>query len=157
MSIATERANTANSAGSSVEAKRRKRHAARKSRLAAAALSMTATGVLTASFAHADRAEAATTTSTFVGAPNSNRWGEVQVRLSVKNGKISDVAAVKLPSHTRKSVRLSTNAASILRSTTLSTHTAPVDTISGASMTSRSYIASLQSAIDKARAAGALS
>lgn len=127
--------------------------------MAAVALSLTATGVLSASFAKADQANAATTTassSTYLGVADSNRWGVVQVRLSVKGGKITDVTAVKLPNHRPKSVRLSTNAASVLRSTTLTTKSIPVDTISGASMTSRSYLVSLQSAIDMARAAGAL-
>jgi uncharacterized protein with FMN-binding domain len=120
---------------------------------------MVTTGVLTASFAHADRADAATATatkSTYLGSVSTNKWGPTQVRITVSNGTITDVVAVQLPSSKAKSVRLSTNAASILKTEVLAAQSANVDTVSGATMTSRSYLTSLQSAIDTARTAGAV-
>jgi uncharacterized protein with FMN-binding domain len=137
----------------------KRRHAARKTRVAAVGLSVVATTAITNLFARADRAEAATVSSaskTFTGAAYTNKWGTTQVKITVKSGKITDVATVTLPAHTGKSVRLSNHAASALRTEVLTAQTATVDTVSGATQTSDSYLQSLQSAIDKARAAGAL-
>ncbi len=139
---------------------RKRRHAARKTRVAAAALSLTATGVLAQTFAAAERAEAATSSATatatkiYTGSVATNKWGSTQVQVTVSGGKISNVTTLQLPSSKPKSVRLSTNAATVLKAKVISAQTASVATVSGATMTSRSYLESLQSAIDKARAAG---
>ncbi len=139
----------------------RKRHAAKKARAAALGLSLATTGALTLGFANADRAEAATSTATatktFTGSASTMKWGTTQVRITVAGGRITDVTAVQLPDSKAKSVRLSTNAAAVLRTRVLAAQSADVDTVSGATMTADAYLDSLQSAIDKAFAAGALS
>jgi uncharacterized protein with FMN-binding domain len=138
----------------------RKRHAARKTRLAVAGLSLVTTGILTQTFATADRADAAVGTAaatSYTGAASTNRWGTVQVRLTVSGGKITNITTLQLPSSKPKSVRLSNNAVSIIKPQVISAQSTNVNTVSGATLTSRSYLTSIQSAIDTARAAGALS
>lgn len=139
--------------------KRTRRHAAKKSRVAALGLSLVTTGVLTATFAKAEPASAAsvtTTAKTYTGSVATNRWGASQVKLAVANGRITNVTPVQLPNSKAKSVRLSNNAASIIRTEVLRAQSTNVNTVSGATMTSNSYLASLQSAVDQAQAAGTL-
>jgi uncharacterized protein with FMN-binding domain len=78
------------------------------------------------------------------------RYGPAQVRVTVSNGKIIKVEAVQLQNGDAKSQAISSNAAPILQQSVLAKQTAAVDTVSGATYTSLSYEASLQSALDKA-------
>jgi uncharacterized protein with FMN-binding domain len=150
----------ASSGGRPTAPVRKRRHAARKTRVAAAALSLTATGLLTQAFAAAEHAQAATSSSTatatktYTGSVATNKWGSTQVQVTVSVGKITNVTALQLPNSKPKSARLSTNAATVLKVKVISAQSASVTTVSGATMTSRSYLESLQSAIDTARAAG---
>jgi uncharacterized protein with FMN-binding domain len=138
----------------------KRRHAAKKTRVAAVGLSLVTTGILTGVFAKAEPANAATVASTaattYTGAVATNKWGPVQVKLTVTSGHITNISTLQLPSRKPKSVRLSTNAATVIRTEVLTAQSTQVDTVSGATMTSRSYLESLQNAVDQARAAGTL-
>ena len=90
---------------------------------------------------------------TYVGSTETNRWGPVQVQISVSGGKIIDVTALQTPSDRGQSVDINNYAAPVLANETLTAQSAKIDTVSGATYTSKSYKASLQSAIDLARAA----
>ena len=79
----------------------------------------------------------------------STRYGPAQVRVTVKGGKIVKVEAVQLQEGDPKSAAISSYAEPILRQSVLAKQTAAVDTVSGATYTSLSYEASLQSALDK--------
>jgi uncharacterized protein with FMN-binding domain len=76
-------------------------------------------------------------------------FGTVQVRITVQNGRISDVTALQMPSDQFRSSEISNYAAPQLRSEVLSAQSAQIDTISGATYTSEGYIQSLQSALDQ--------
>jgi uncharacterized protein with FMN-binding domain len=78
------------------------------------------------------------------------RYGPAQVRVTVSNGKIMKIEAVQLQNGDAKSRAISSKAAPILQQSVLAKQTAAVDTVSGATYTSLSYEASLQSALDKA-------
>ena len=80
----------------------------------------------------------------------STRFGTVQVQITVQNGKITDVAALKLTDAERKSQMISAQAAPILRSEVLQAQSADVQTVSGATVTSDAYLTSLQAALDAA-------
>ena len=97
---------------------------------------------------------AASAAATFTGRVSTNRWGPVQVQINVTNGKITKVTALQTPSDKSKSVRINNRAVPILRSEALAAQSAQVHTVSGATYTSDSYAASLQSAIDSAQSAG---
>jgi uncharacterized protein with FMN-binding domain len=86
---------------------------------------------------------------TYTGTMIGNPFGEVQVQITVSNGKITDVQALALPVGGH-SGRISNYVAPILRTQALTAQSANIDGISGATYTSRAYAASLQSAIDQA-------
>jgi uncharacterized protein with FMN-binding domain len=79
----------------------------------------------------------------------STRYGTTQVRATVSNGKIVKLETVQLPDSDQKSVDISTSAEPTLGQSALTKQTAAVDVVSGATYTSDSYAASLQSALDK--------
>ena len=84
-----------------------------------------------------------------------NKWGDVQVQATfASDGTLTAVDAVQVPFRDGKSVRINDRAVPQLNSEALSTQSASVDTVSGATYTSVGYQQSLQSAIDIAVASG---
>jgi len=94
----------------------------------------------------------ATTTRTGTGPDVPNRYGDVQVRVTMSGGRLVDVTALVLPTDRARSAQISEQAAPILRSEALRAQSANIDIVSGATYTSESYARSLQGAIDAARA-----
>jgi len=88
---------------------------------------------------------------TFTGPVVNTRYGPVQVQVTLANGTLTDVRADELPSDRSRSASLSNLAAPVLRSEALAAQGAKVDSVSGASITSRAYAQSLQAALDAAR------
>lgn len=88
--------------------------------------------------------------STVTGEAYSTRWGDVQVRITVEGGEITGIEAVELPENDGHSQRISQVAEPVLREEVLSSQSADVQLVGGATYTSRAYLNSLQSAIDKA-------
>jgi uncharacterized protein with FMN-binding domain len=104
----------------------------------------------------------ATTTSTsgladgtFVGQTATNKWGPVQVQITVVDGKITAATALQTPNADQKSVSINARAVPTLTASTLTAQSAKVNSVSGATYTSDSYKQSLQSAIDAASKATA--
>ncbi len=87
------------------------------------------------------------------GADVSTKYGDVQVQVTVRSGKLAGVKALLLPNDRSRSVEISQQAEPILRTEALQAQSAQIDTVSGASFTSEGYAQSLQSAVDKARGA----
>ena len=116
------------------------------------------TGVITA--ATTATTAAATTgqilDGTYVGEANNNRWGTVQVQAVYSGGQLVDVQILSYPDGDGRSVRINQYALPTLISEAVSAQSADVNTVSGATYTSKSYRASLQSAIDAAKAASGL-
>ena len=81
-----------------------------------------------------------------------NQFGDVQVRVVIKNGKISDVQALQLPSDRERSALISEEAGPMLHDEVIQAQSAQIDTLGGATFTSESYAQSVQSALDQARA-----
>jgi uncharacterized protein with FMN-binding domain len=88
---------------------------------------------------------------TYTGANEQTRFGDVQVEITVSNGTITDVKAVVLTGNEGRSDQINNQAAPILRSEVLSSQSANVASVSGATYTSDAYLASLQSALDRAK------
>ena len=76
-------------------------------------------------------------------------FGTVQVKVTMQNGKITDVQTLQLP-RGGHSGQVSSYAAPQLRSEALQAQSANIDTISGATYTSQGYAQSLQSALSQA-------
>ncbi|MFG2782153.1 FMN-binding protein [Streptomyces prunicolor] len=92
----------------------------------------------------------ATGTKTVTGETAQTRWGPVQVKITLKNGKITDVTAVQSPSDNPRDQEINSYALPELRREVLAAQSASIDTVSGATYTSDGYRQSLQSALDSA-------
>ena len=96
-------------------------------------------------------AAAATGTKTVTGDTVQTRWGPVQVRITLKNGRLTEVTAVTYPTDNPRDQEINSYALPRLRSEALQAQSADIDTVSGATYTSDGYRQSLQSALDSAR------
>jgi uncharacterized protein with FMN-binding domain len=77
------------------------------------------------------------------------QYGDAQVRVTVKQGKIVKVQALQLQGNDPRSLAISSSAEPVLQQEVLAKQSADVDAVSGATFTSASYMQSLQSALDK--------
>ncbi|MEV7732628.1 FMN-binding protein [Streptomyces sp. NPDC088921] len=93
---------------------------------------------------------AATGTKTVTGDTVQTRWGPVQVRITVKDGKLTEVTAVIYPTDNPRDQEINSYALPRLRTEALQAQSAEIDTVSGATYTSDGYRQSLQSALDSA-------
>ena len=87
-------------------------------------------------------------TGTFVGPSVNANYGNVQVQITVKDGKITDATALQVPSG--KNDRWTNMAVPILKKQTLEAQSANIQGASGASYTSYGWYTSLQGALAKA-------
>ncbi|MFJ4486293.1 FMN-binding protein [Streptomyces longwoodensis] len=92
--------------------------------------------------------------STVTGDAAQTQYGTVQVRLTVAGGKITKAEAVQAPKGGR-SDSVTADAVPKLNQEAVAAQGADIDAVSGATYTSAGYRQSLQSAIDKAKAAPA--
>ena len=103
--------------------------------------------------AAASTAVATTTSSASSGTATGDaiptQYGDAQVRVTVKTGKIVSIEAMQLQGNDPRSVAISSSAEPILRQEALAAQSANIDAVSGATYTSESYTQSLQSALDK--------
>ena len=88
-------------------------------------------------------------TRTADGDAIDTRYGAAQVRVTISGGKITNVEALQLQGNDPKSFQISSSAEPQLRASALAKQSAAIDAVSGATITSASYEASLQSALDK--------
>ena len=82
---------------------------------------------------------------TFTGPSVNVNYGNVQVKITVVNGRITDAVAVKAP--TGKNDRYTNMAVPTLKAQTLKAQSANIQGVSGASYTSYGWFTSLQGAI----------
>jgi uncharacterized protein with FMN-binding domain len=85
---------------------------------------------------------------TFTGDSVDVRYGFVQVKITVENGKITDAQAVTAPSG--RNDRWTQMSVPVLRQQTLQAQSANINGVSGASFTSYGWYTSLASALAKA-------
>jgi uncharacterized protein with FMN-binding domain len=85
---------------------------------------------------------------TYTGDPVTTRYGTIQVKITVQNGKITDAQAVQAPSGS--SERYTQLSVSKLREQTITAQSANIQGVSGASFTSYGWYTSLVSAVAKA-------
>ncbi|MER6490455.1 FMN-binding protein [Streptomyces griseorubiginosus] len=93
---------------------------------------------------------AGTGTKTVTGDTIQTRWGPVQVRVTIKDGRLTEVTAVSYPSDNPRDQEINSYALPRLRTEALTAQSADIDTVSGATYTSEGYRQSLQSALDSA-------
>jgi uncharacterized protein with FMN-binding domain len=79
----------------------------------------------------------------------STRWGPVQVEAIVSSsGQICDVDAIQSPSDHRKSVQINQNALPKLHTQVMQAQSTDINGVSGATITTRGYVRSLQAILD---------
>ena len=88
--------------------------------------------------------------TTYTGDSVQTRWGPVQVRITVVNGKITASEAVVYPSGNHEDEQINSFALPVLNQEAVAAQSASIDMVSGATVTSEGYLSSLQSAIDQA-------
>ncbi|MFF7205171.1 FMN-binding protein [Streptomyces sp. NPDC008141] len=90
---------------------------------------------------------------TVLGDAAGTQYGDVQVQLTLSGGRITGAQAVKAPDADANSRQIAASAIPKLNQAVMAAQSADIDAVSGASYTSKGYITSLQSALDKAGAA----
>lgn len=117
--------------------------------LVATSTGTTSTGTTSTGTTTTGKAAPAEATS-YDGAVVATRWGPVQVRITVGAGTVVAVEAVQVPDENRHDREINARAVPVLDAEALAAQSADIDTVSGATVTSRGYVASLQSALDAA-------
>jgi uncharacterized protein with FMN-binding domain len=90
----------------------------------------------------------APTSRRITGTAVMTRYGPVQVRVTMRSGRITSITNVALPFDRSRSQEISSVAGPLLRSEALQAQSARIDVVSGATYTSNGYAQSLQSALD---------
>lgn len=119
----------------------------------AAATSGSTTARVSATTSSSGSSSSSSSTSaakTWTGDAAATQYGDVQVKITVKDGKITAVTAVELPANDPRSQQIGLSAEPTLQASALQAQSASFDGVSGATYTSEGYKTSLQSAIDKA-------
>jgi uncharacterized protein with FMN-binding domain len=80
--------------------------------------------------------------------------GDIQVRVSAQNGKITNVGLAKLTVHGPQSAQITGSVVPQLIQETMAANGGPIQAVSGATYTSQAYATSLQAALDKIAATG---
>ena len=87
----------------------------------------------------------------FTGDPSEIFWGNVQVKVMIQNGAITDVQFLQMPFDRTRSVEISDMVKPLLKSEAIKRQGARVDLISSATMTSLGFRETLASALAKAK------
>ena len=88
--------------------------------------------------------------ATYAGAAASTRYGDVQVRITVTDGALTSAEAIAHPSGDQRNEQINGYAIPILNDEATAAGSAQISMVSGASVTSRGYVQSLQDALDQA-------
>jgi len=88
---------------------------------------------------------------TYTGVPADAFYGNVQVRATIQNGKLTSVKFLQYPSDRDTSQEINRQAMPFLQQEAIQAQSAQVDTITGATDTSQAFIQSLSSALEQAR------
>jgi len=86
----------------------------------------------------------------YTGTSANAFYGNVQVKVIISNGKITDVQFLDYPHDRRTSQFINAQATPYLKTEAIKAQSAQVNIVSGATLTSEAFIQSLQSALNKA-------
>jgi uncharacterized protein with FMN-binding domain len=89
---------------------------------------------------------------TYMGSVADAQWGNLQVKVVISNGKITDVPFLQYPSDRNRSVMINSYADPQLTSEAIQAQSANVDIITGATDSSEAFIQSLSDALAQAKA-----
>ena len=86
----------------------------------------------------------------YTGQAIFTEFGDVQVKVTIAGGRITDVQPLQLPFAKRRSAEITQYAAPRLHDEVLQVQSAQIDSVSGATYTSDAYAQSVQAALDQA-------
>lgn len=86
----------------------------------------------------------------YTGQDVFTQFGDVQAKVTISGGRITDVQPVQLPFDRPRSAEISQFAAPQLHDEVLQAQSAQIDVLSGATYTSDAYAQSVQAALDQA-------
>ena len=109
----------------------------------------TPTSTVTATPTTTRRATTTSISGTATGEVVPTQYGDAEIRVTVRRGKIVRLDALQLQGNDPRSLEISSSAEPILQREVLAAQSANVDAVSGATFTSASYLQSVQSALDK--------
>ncbi|PWG59621.1 FMN-binding protein [Bifidobacterium catulorum] len=87
---------------------------------------------------------------TYTSVASPNEYGEVQLQVTVKDGKITAINAISYPNHTDRSQAISAQAIPELADRAISAQSSDIQFVSGATEPSTAFANSLQDAINQA-------
>jgi uncharacterized protein with FMN-binding domain len=94
--------------------------------------------------------KATPTTRAYTGDAIDTEYGPVQVKITVRSGKIASSDVVQVPLNNPHDEKINNHAVPILNQDAVNKQSAELDSVSGATATVDGYKASLQAAIDQA-------
>ena len=83
----------------------------------------------------------------FTGAVIPTRFGDVQVRVVVTSGRVTDVSALQMPTDRARSAEITQYVTPVLHDEVIQAQSARIDVISGATFTSEAYAESVNDAL----------
>jgi uncharacterized protein with FMN-binding domain len=86
----------------------------------------------------------------YTGQAIFTEFGDVQVKVTIAGGRVTDVQPLQMPFDRRRSAEITQYAAPRLHDEVLQAQSAQIDSLSGATYTSDAYAQSVQSALDQA-------
>jgi uncharacterized protein with FMN-binding domain len=89
---------------------------------------------------------------TYTGSVADAQWGNLQVKVVISNGKITDVPFLQYPSDRNRSAMINSYADPQLTSEAIQAQSANVDIVTGATDSSEAFIQSLSDALAQAKA-----
>ena len=87
----------------------------------------------------------------YTGSVEDAYYGNVQVKVTISGGLIVDVVFLDYPKDRDNSIKINTRAMPLLKTETIKSQSAKIDTITGATQTSKGFVRSLTNALDQAR------
>ncbi|MFC6176335.1 FMN-binding protein [Companilactobacillus huachuanensis] len=87
---------------------------------------------------------------TYTGTSTSTRWGDVQVEITVANGKLTKITVLSSPNSEQKSIAINEQALPTYKSEAIKAQSASIQQISGATETYKGFTGSLQNALNQA-------
>jgi uncharacterized protein with FMN-binding domain len=86
----------------------------------------------------------------YTGGSADAQWGNVQVKITIQNGRLTNVQFLQYPNHRDRSVEINNYAMPQLTSEAIQAQNSQVDVISGATDTSEAFMQSLGDALSQA-------
>jgi uncharacterized protein with FMN-binding domain len=83
----------------------------------------------------------------FTGAVIPTRFGDVQVRVVIASGRVTDVSALQMPTDRARSAEITQYVTPVLHDEVIQAQSAHIDVISGATFTSEAYAESVNDAL----------